>query len=120
MAAQNFITKIKGSNFQRLTVHLFNSEHKNNFQTTHTYYDVPTELEAIRVIWDMHSLPTDNNHDMSRKVTKATYQGKTLTAFSNVDATTKNGWAVKVSARIQKMQEIKLLVANSERTIDNT
>lgn len=69
-------------NFQRLIVHLFNPEHKKEFKTTHVYYDVHDEREAIRVIWAMHSEVTDNNHDMSRKIVKATYNGKPITAFA--------------------------------------
>jgi hypothetical protein len=85
----------KNTSYQRLTVHLFNAEHKKDFVNTHTYYDVEDEKEAIRVIWDMHSLPSDNAHDMSRKIIKATYQGKPLLAFKPEDEHTRNGWVVK-------------------------
>jgi hypothetical protein len=87
--------KRQNSNFQRLTVHLFNHEHKKDFATTHTYTDIPSEAEAIRTIWAMHSVVTDNSHDMSRKIIKATYNGKPLSAFKNEAEHTKNGWVLK-------------------------
>lgn len=85
----------KNSNFQRLTVHLFNNEHKKDFQTTHTYKEIPSEREAIQVIWAMHSLPTDNSHDMSRKIIKAVYNGKPIAAFATEAEHTRNGWVLK-------------------------
>jgi hypothetical protein len=87
--------KSNNSNFRRLTVHLFNNEHKKNFETTVTYKDVISEAEAIRTIWAMHSNPTDNSHDMSRKIIRATYNGKVLAAFKNEAEHTKNGWVLK-------------------------
>jgi hypothetical protein len=87
--------KRKNSNFQRLTVHLFNHEHKKDFQTTYTYEEIPSEQDAIRVIWALHSLPADNSHDMSRKIIIATYNGKILPVFKNEAEHTKNGWVLK-------------------------
>lgn len=87
--------KTTHSNFQRLTVNLFNTEHKKDFETTRTYKDVTSEAEAIRIIWALHSEPTDNSHDMSRKIIKATYNGKPISAFKNDAVHTKNGWVLR-------------------------
>jgi hypothetical protein len=87
--------KKQNSNYNRLTVHLFNTERKKDFQTTHTYEDIKSESEAIRIIWELHSLPSDNAHDMSRKVIKAVYNSKPITAFKNEAVHTKNGWVLK-------------------------
>ena len=82
-------------NYQRLVVYLNNIEKKSDFHTTHTYKDIPSAADAVRVIWAMHSDPTDNLSDMIRKIRKAEYDGKVLTAFDDVNTTTRNGWLVK-------------------------
>lgn len=75
---------MKNRNMFRLTVNLFVKKVAGTpFKNTFTYNNVMTKQEAIRLIWAMHSTPEDNIHDMSRKVIKATYNGKPLIAFEN-------------------------------------
>jgi hypothetical protein len=72
-------------NFRRLTVYVNNIEKKPDvkFKNVFTYNNVQNELEAINLVWTMHSNLTDNAHDMSRKIQKATYNGKPLAIFSH-------------------------------------
>ena len=82
-------------NYQRLTVYLYNVKGEKNFHTTYTYKDIPSQLEAIQVIWAMHATPTDTVHDMKRKVKKALYNGKEIELFNEEFNLTKNGWVLK-------------------------
>lgn len=84
----------KNSNYQRLVVYLHNYERKKDFHTTHTFYHVPSETEAIATIWTMFAAPTDNSHDLSRKIRKIVYQGREL-QITTESAQTRNGWLVK-------------------------
>ena len=86
---------MKNSNFQRLTVYINNVESKKHFVTTHTYNDIESIGEAINVVRNMHSEPSDNNHDVSRKIKKAVYNGTEISLFSKENSQTKNGWLVK-------------------------
>ena len=72
-------------NFRRLTVHVSNIEKKPDvkFKNVFTYNNVETEMDAINLVWTMHSTLTDNAHDMSRKIQRATYNGKPLAIFSH-------------------------------------
>lgn len=81
-------------NFQRLTVHLNNLEHKKDFQTTYTYKDIPNEQEARRVVRAMHLDASDSNQDMMRKIKKAVYNGKELLLHSDPPHTS-GGWIIK-------------------------
>ena len=87
---------MKNNNFQRLVVYLNNLEAKKNFVTTHSYNEIPTAKDAIRVVWTMHSNPSDNTHDMSRKIKKAVYNGKPLLAFLDANPA-KNEWIQKIN-----------------------
>lgn len=86
---------MKNSNFQRLTVYLNNVESKKDFVTTHTYKEIKSIGDAINVVYNMHSEPSDNAHDISRKIKKAVYCGQPITLFSKEIQQTKNGWIVK-------------------------
>jgi hypothetical protein len=75
-------TNIKNSNIHRLTVSLYTKKVEGQpFKNTHTYNDVNSREDAIKLIWAMHGSPEDTNHTMSRKVVKAFYNGKQFTPF---------------------------------------
>jgi hypothetical protein len=83
-------------NFHRLTVHVNDIEKKPDvkFKNVFTYNNVETELDAINLIWTMHSKLSDNAHDMSRKITKAIYNGKPLQIFS-MERPSKHAFIIK-------------------------
>ena len=77
---------MKNRNMFRLTFNLYvKKEAGKPFKNIFTYNNVMDQREAVRLIWTMHSTPEDNLHDMSRKVVKATYNGKPLIAFDRED-----------------------------------
>jgi hypothetical protein len=93
--------KKKNSNNQRLTVYVFNPEHKKDFQTTYTYKNKITTTpitsiqDAIAVARTLHSLPTDTDAQITKKIRKVVFNGKEIQIFHTVGDHTDNGWVVK-------------------------
>ena len=75
--------KKKNSNMFRLTVSLYTKKVVDQtFKNTHTYDNVKSKGDAMRLLWSLHATPEDTQHSMSRKIIKATYNGQPFVPFS--------------------------------------
>jgi len=76
-------TKVKNSNMFRLTVSLYTKKVVGHtFKNTHTYDNVKSKGDAMKLLWALHANTEDTTHSMSRKIIKATYNGQPFVPFS--------------------------------------
>jgi hypothetical protein len=82
-------------NYQRLTVHLVNTEKKKDFQNTFTFYHIPTEGDARVTIRTMLQKPSESDVALANRIRKAYYNGVPFVFRTDRSDETANGWIVK-------------------------